>query len=89
MGATIEEIRQELKAKKAVGMNMIELRKWIDESNLDIGIELKGAANSVIGKILDAMKEGKVQFRSGSLKKESKISPTPTETQKVRCYQIS
>ncbi len=82
----MEEIRQQLKAKKAVGMNMDELKKWLDESNLDIGFEIKGGANSVIGKILDAMKEGKVKFRTGASDHESKSIPTDSE--KVRDFRI-
>ena len=64
MKPNMEQIRQKLKAQRAVGMNMEELKVWLADSNLDIGFELKGSANVLIGKILDAMKEGKVKFRA-------------------------
>ena len=83
----MEEIRKQLKEKKAVGMNMEELKKWLDESNVDIGFELKGGANTVIGKILDAMKEGKVQFRTGSRGQQAKSVPN-VESEKVRLWWI-
>ncbi len=82
----MEEIRQQLKAKKAVGMSMGELKKWLDDKNLDIGFEIKGGANGAIGSILDAMKEGKVKFRTGAQEKEAKS--TSTESEKVLSCRI-
>ncbi len=59
----MEELRQELKAKRAVGLSLMELKVWLEASDLDVGFELKGSGTSLISKILDAMKAGKVTFR--------------------------
>ena len=42
---------------------MAELKKWLDDSNLNVGFDLKGTSSGLIAKILDAMKNGKVKKR--------------------------
>ena len=69
----MEELRQQLKAMRAVGMSLQELKKWLEDSDLDVRFELKGSGTSLIGKILDAMKAGKVTFRG----KRKSNSETP------------